>query len=94
MRVAALLQFERVPLKLIVVLSPLRTPKVVRVAPKSQIPASAEHSALIGRVLDQGLSRSAYLLVKGSGPAPSQTRNLNDLAGSRSPVPGPEMRFT
>jgi putative transposase len=27
----------------------------------------------------RGLSRSAYLLVKGSGPAPSQTRNPNDL---------------
>jgi ABC-type uncharacterized transport system substrate-binding protein len=48
----------------------------------------------IDAALEQGLSRSAYLLVKGSGPAPSQTRNLNDLAGSRSPVPGPEMRFT
>lgn len=34
-------------------------------------------------VLTEGLSRSAKLLVKGSGPAPSQTRNLNDL----EPIP-------
>ena len=61
-----------------------------------RVEEAAEHSLDTSRIetRQEGLSRSAYLLVKGSGPAPSQTRNLNDLAGSRSPVQGPEMRFT
>ena len=45
-------------------------------------------------ILDRGLSRWAFLLVKGTEPAHRGSRTFNDLAGSRSPGQRPETCFT
>ena len=45
-------------------------------------------------LLAEGLSRSAFLLVKSAITTPSRARNLNDLAASRSPVREPKMPST
>ncbi len=45
-------------------------------------------------VVRMGLSRWAFLLVKGNEPAHRGSRTFNDLAGSRSPGQRPETCFT
>ena len=52
------------------------------------------HAYLNGTGLTRGLSRWAFLLVKGADPAHSGSRIFNGLAGSRSRVPGSKTLFT